>query len=51
MVEPSTETLTSALKIRKDSTTYGIVLVDLASAAASNLKIQTSSGIKAFAIE
>lgn len=43
-------TLTSPLRIRKDSTTYGIVLVDSSDTKASKVKIQTSSGIKALRI-
>jgi len=40
-------TLTSPLRIRKGSTTYGIVLVDPSDPMASKIRIKTSSGIKA----
>jgi len=46
--EPS-GTLTSALRIRKGATTYGIVLVDTTDSNASKIRINTSSGIKAIA--
>ncbi len=39
--------LTSALRIRKGSTTYGIILVDVGDANASHIRIQMNSGIKA----
>ena len=42
-----TGTLTSPLRIRKGSTTYGIVLVDTTDSNASKIRIKTSSGIKA----
>ena len=40
-------TLTSALRIRKGATTYGIVLVATTDANASPIRINTSSGVKA----
>ena len=40
-------TLTSPVRIRKNGTTYGVVLVDPASPDASHIRVQTSSGIKA----
>ena len=40
-------TLTSALRIRKGTTTYGIVLVATTDANASPIRINTSSGVKA----
>jgi len=40
-------TLTSALRIRKGATTYGIVLVATTDANASPIRIYTSSGVKA----
>jgi hypothetical protein len=40
-------TLTSPLRIAKNSVVYGIVLVEPSDPAASKLKIQTSSGIRA----
>ena len=46
--EPS-GTLTSALRIRKGTTTYGIVLVDTTDSNASKIRIKTNSGIKAIA--
>jgi len=46
--EPS-GTLTSPLRVRKDTTTYGIVLVDTTDSNASKIRIETSSGIKAIA--
>lgn len=42
-------TLTSPLRIRKGSTTYGIVLVDSSDLNASKIRIKTNSGIKALA--
>jgi len=39
-------TLTSPLRIAKNSVVYGIVLVESSDPAASKLEIQTSSGIK-----
>jgi len=40
-------TLTSALRIRKGATTYGIILVATTDANASPIRINTSSGVKA----
>jgi len=40
-------TLTSPLRIRKGSTTYGIVLVDSSDAKASKIRIRMNSGVKA----
>jgi hypothetical protein len=40
-------TLTSPLRIAKNGVIYGIVLVEPSDPAASKLKIQTSSGIRA----
>ena len=40
-------TLTSALRIRKNTTTYGIILVSTGDANASKIRIQTGSGVKA----
>ena len=40
-------TLTSPLRIRKGTTTYGIVLVATTDANASPIRINTSSGVKA----
>lgn len=45
-----TGTLTSPLRIVKNGTVYGIVLVDPSDTCASNIRIQTRLGIKAFAI-
>ncbi len=47
--EPS-GTLTSALRIRKGDTTYGVFLVSTSDAYASNMRISTSSGVKALKI-
>ena len=41
-------TLTSPVRIPKNGTTYGVVLVDLNSPDASPIRIQTSSGTKAW---
>ena len=40
-------TLTSPLRIAKNGLVYGIILVEPSDPAASKLRIQTSSGIKA----
>ena len=40
-------TLTSPLRIRKNNTTYGIELVDLANASATKMRIKTAQGVKA----
>lgn len=42
--------LTSPLRIRKDGTTYAIILVEPADNRASRIKIKTNTGIKALAI-
>jgi len=39
-------TVSSPLRISKNGTTYGIVLVDPATATASKMRVQTASGIK-----
>ena len=43
----SAGTLTSPLRIRKEATTYGIVLVPTTDANALPIRINTSSGVKA----
>ena len=40
-------TLTSALRISKNGTTYAVTLVDPADASASKIRVKTNSGIKA----
>ncbi len=42
-----TGTVTSPLRVFNGSDTYGVVLVDPSDSAASNVRIQTSSGVKA----